>query len=202
MRKIYSLIAAAAMLSLGLAAHSLAAGNRSGVAVGSKAPDFTLQNTQGSNVSLHDYSGKIVVLEWTNPNCPFVQRVYHEKTMLNTYDQHKSQGVVWLAINSTHTATNKDNSQWASAQSIPYSILNDSAGKAGKEYHATNTPEMFIIGKDGTVLYKGAIDNDPDGSKTVGKINYVQQALAEIAAGKPVTDSETQPYGCSIKYVD
>jgi peroxiredoxin len=201
MRKFYLLAAAA--LSLGLAIQGWAAADDSGVAIGSKAPSFSLADSSGKTVSLSDFAGKIVVLEWTNPNCPFVQRVYKEKAMQTTFDAFKTKGVDWLAVNSTSSATNQQDAQWASAQSIAYPILNDSDGTVGKAYHATNTPEMFIIGADGKLLYKGAIDNDPNGDKAGSdKINYVAQALSEISAGKAVSVPETKPYGCSVKYHD
>ncbi len=173
-----------------------------GVNIGAKAPDFTLQDQNGKPVSLHDFAGKIVVLEWTNPNCPFVQRHYREKTMQTLASQFESKNVDWLAINSTDSATNDSNKQWAEAQNISYPILNDSEGTVGKEYHATNTPDMYIVGTDGTLLYEGAIDNDRSGDKTTGKINYVHQALDEILSGKPVSAPQTKPYGCSVKYKD
>jgi peroxiredoxin len=203
MRKFYLLLAAAAVISMGWAAHSFAAGEESGVAIGGKAPDFTLADANGKNVNLHDFAGKIVVLEWTNPNCPFVQRVYREKEMVTTFDNFKGKGVNWVAINSTSSETNKENQDWATAQAIQFPILNDASGSVAKSYHATNTPEMFVIGADGKLLYKGAIDNDPSGDKGSGeKVNYVQQALSEISAGRPVSVPETAPYGCSVKYRD
>jgi len=173
-----------------------------GAEVGKPAPAFALSDQSGKTVSLSDYSGKIVVLEWTNPNCPFVKRHYQAKTMQNLFDQYQAKGVVWLAINSTRGTTNDSNKQWADDQKIPYPVLNDVQTDASKAYHATNTPEMFIVGKDGTLLYKGAIDNDPSGDKTVGKVNFVQKALDEILADKAVSEPETKPYGCGVKYRD
>jgi peroxiredoxin len=169
--------------------------------IGAKAPDFTLQNQDGKNVSLRDFAGKIVVLEWTNPECPFVQRHYKEKTMTTLASRYEDKGVVWLAINSGHTATNDTDKAWAAAQGISYPELNDSSGVTGKAYHATNTPDMYVIAADGTLLYSGAIDNDPDGDKSAGeKINYVQRALDEILSGKAVSTPQTKAYGCSVKY--
>ncbi len=168
--------------------------------IGAKAPDFMLQDQNGKSVSLHDFAGKIVVLEWTNPDCPFVQRQYKEKTMTTLSSRYQDKGVVWLAINSGHSATNDSDKQWAAAQDISYPELNDSSGSTGKAYHATNTPDMFVIATDGTLVYEGAIDNDPDGDKSSDKVNYVQQALDEILSGKPVSTPQTKPYGCSVKY--
>jgi peroxiredoxin len=192
-----------AIVTIALAARSFAEEQSdTGPAIGSKAPDFTLQDQNGKAVSLHDFTGKIVVLEWTNPQCPFVQRHYAAKTMQNLNTEYQDKGVTWLAINSSNSTTNASNKQWATEQNIAYPILNDASGSTGKAYHATNTPDMFIIGTDGTLMYKGAIDNDPQGDKTSGKINYVHQALDQILAGKPVSDPQTKPYGCGVKYKD
>ncbi|MGA3067584.1 MAG: redoxin domain-containing protein [Tepidisphaeraceae bacterium] len=190
-----------AVTSLALVIHSWA-DQPAGVEIGGKAPGFTLQDQNGKDVSLSDSSGKITVLEWTNPNCPFVQRVYRAKTMQTLAGDYQPKNVVWIAINSSADASNDADKQWAVEQNISYPILNDVQTDVGKAYHATNTPEMFIVGTDGTLLYKGAIDNDPDGSLTSGKVNYVQQALDEILAGKPVSVPETHPYGCGVHYRD
>ncbi len=172
-----------------------------GVAIGGDAPQFSLQDQNGNTVSLKDFAGKIVVLEWTNPHCPFVRRHYAAKTMTTLASDFKAQNVVWLAINSSANADNGEDLKWAQDQNIPYSILNDSKGDVGHAYGAKSTPHMFIIGTDGKLLYKGGIDNDPDGSNDQ-RINYVRKALTEILAGKPVTDAETPTYGCSVKYAD
>jgi peroxiredoxin len=197
-----SLLFVMAAVALAATLHSWADQSDQGVAIGAKAPNFTLQDQNGKAVSLGDFAGKIVVLEWTNPNCPFVQRHYHLKTMQTLASDYQSQNVVWLAINSTKDTTNDSDKQWAVEQNIAYPVLNDVDTAAGKEYHATNTPEMFIVGTDGALLYKGAIDNDPDGDLTTGKVNYVQTALDEILAGKPVATPETRPYGCGVHYRD
>ena len=206
MRKIYSLAlvaalaAAAAFVARGRAANSaVPAGN---AVIGQPAPAFTLQDQNGKSVSLHDFMGKIVVLEWTNPDCPIVQRHYEARTMLNLYGEYKGKDVAWLAINSTNYDGNKNNLDWANQQGIAYPVLNDASGQVGHAYHATNTPNMFIVDKNGVLAYRGAIDNDPQGDMTSGKINYVNQALTEMLAGKPVSVPETKAYGCSVKYKD
>jgi peroxiredoxin len=201
MRKIYGLataIGAAIAVSICLAGDTAAP---SGAAIGQPAPQFTLQNWDGSNVSLSSYSGKIVVLEWTNPECPFVQAHYQKHTMTNLAAKYQPQNVQWIAINSSHTVTNDFDKQWASQQNIPYPILNDASGSTGHAFGATNTPDMFVIGADGKLAYKGAIDNDRDETKTK-PINYVDQALSEMLAGKPVSVPVTTPYGCTVKYAD
>jgi peroxiredoxin len=190
-------LSACAMLFAGRAAMA----DDAGVAIGAAAPQFSLQNYDGSTVSLKELAGKIVVLEWTNPNCPFVRRHYRAKTMTTLAAEYKTQNVVWIAINSSYTASNADNQTWAQANAIPYPILNDSKGATGHAYGASSTPDMFIIGTDGKLLYEGAIDNNPDGSDN-NRVNYVRKALDEILAGKPVSVPVTQSYGCPVKYAD
>jgi len=203
MRRNAALASLIALVSVALIARAFAEDPKnSGASIGAKAPDFTLQDQNGKNVSLHEFLGKIVVLEWTNPQCPFVQRHYQAKTMQTLASQYQSKNVVWLAINSSNFDTNDSNLQWAAQQNISYPELNDASGATGKAYHATNTPEMYIISTGGTLLYEGAIDNDPQGEKTNDKINYVHQALDEILSGKPVSTPQTKPYGCSVKYKD
>jgi peroxiredoxin len=202
MRKTYVMASRVAIVAIALAARGFANESESGIAIGMKAPDFSLEDQDGKTVSLHNFAGKTVVLEWTNPNCPFVQRHYREKTMQTLSDQYKDKGVAWLAINSSFFATDDQDKQWVTGQSISYPVLNDSSGGAGHAYNATNTPDMFIVGADGKVAYEGAIDNDPTDEKTGDKINYVHQALDEILAGKSVSVPQTKPYGCNVKYKD
>ena len=167
-----------------------------------KAPDFTLIDQNGTAHTLSGFAGKIVVLEWLNPDCPFVKR-HHEtkKTMVNLAKAYADKGVVWLGINTTHYFDNAKNKEFVTRLNLPYPVLNDRDGKVGKLYGATRTPEMFIIHKDGTIAYHGAIDDDPKGDKTA-IINYVQQALDELLAGKPVSVPHTSPYGCTVKYAE
>jgi peroxiredoxin len=204
MQKIYaSSLAILGLIGLACMTRAWAADATSdGVPVGGKAPDFTLQDQNGKPVSLSTFAGKIIVLEWTNPNCPFVQRVYSQKTMQKLDDEYSAKGVVWLAINSSAGATNADDKDWATAQAIDYPILNDTDTSVAKAYHATNTPDMFIIGTGGTILYEGAIDNNQYGDKTSGVINYVDQALDETLAGKPVSIPQTKAWGCGVHYRD
>jgi peroxiredoxin len=116
--------------------------------------------------------------------------------------QYQDKNVVWFAINSGSTATNETDKQWATEQNIAYPVLNDAAGGTGHAYGATNTPELYIVSTDGTLLYQGGIDNDPEGEKTTDKINYVHQALEEILSGKSVSVPQSKPYGCGVKYKD
>ena len=164
-----------------------------GVGVGEFAPDFTLTDTAGNKVSLSDFEGKTVVLEWLNPDCPFVQRHYKAGTMKKLATEYGGEGVVWLTINST-------NYMDAAANDLPYTILVDQSGEVGHLYGARTTPHMYIIDGSGELVYNGAIDDDPRGGKGDGAINYVAAALDQALAGNAVTTAETTPYGCSVKY--
>jgi peroxiredoxin len=190
-------LAVVAMLAVAFYVH---AEGTSKAAIGSSAPQFSLQDQNGKMVSLSDFAGKTVVLEWVNPECPFVQRHYRAKTMITLANDYSSKGVAWVAINSTFNADNAANNAWIEQNKLSYPILNDSSGQVGKAYGAKSTPDMFVIDKEGKLAYEGAIDNDADGDKGNNKINYVQKALNEILAGKPVSTPQTTSYGCSVKY--
>jgi len=171
---------------------------------GSKAPEFTLSNFDGNEVSLSDYEGKIVVLEWFNYECPYVVHHYggNTSTMVQLANKYKSKNVVWLAVNSTKHLTTEQNKDFAEKYEIPYPILDDRSGSIGHAYKATNTPNMFIIDTKGNIAYEGAIDNSPMGKTLAGQelINYVDKALAELTQGKAVSTPKTKPYGCTVKY--
>jgi peroxiredoxin len=178
----------------------------SAMAVGAKAQDFSLKDTDGNIHTLKQYldSGKTIVLHWFNPNCPFVVRHFQPyTTFTDLYSAFNKLNVFFIAINSTNPnhpqyggdAENKK--KW----SIPYPILLDPTGAVGKLYGAKTTPHTFVISSDGIVRYSGAIDDDPKDEKPAKeKTNYARQALDEILAGKPVSVSETRPYGCGVKY--
>ncbi|RMG56448.1 MAG: thioredoxin family protein [Acidobacteria bacterium] len=168
--------------------------------VGAPAPTFTLEDQNGRPVSLSDFTGKIVVLEWVNPDCPFVQRHYRAGTMKRLAEKYQSKGVVWLAINSTYYMGKEDNRRWIEKYKLPYPILDDHTGRVGRLYGAKTTPHMFIIDTSGKLVYQGGIDDDPRGAKNGGALNYVERALDELLAGKPVSISQSKPYGCSVKY--
>lgn len=166
-----------------------------------KAPAFTLIDHTGKTHTLSDYLGKIVVLEWLNPECPFVIRHHEAKTMVTLADAYAGKGVVWLGINTTNTFDQAQNKAFAEKYSLPYPVLNDNTGKVGRLYDAKTTPHVFVIDKAGVLAYQGAIDDDPAGTKAE-KVNYVKLALDELLAGKTVSTAETKPYGCSVKYAD
>jgi peroxiredoxin len=163
------------------------------------APTFTLPDHNGEKVSLADFAGKIVVLEWINPDCPFVKRHYKAGTMKSLAEKYAPKGVVWLAVNTTHYWTNEKNKAWADMYDLPYPILNDSAGTVGRLYGAKTTPDMRVIDAKGNVAYSGGIDDDPKGRKA-SPVNYVAKALDELLAGKKASVPRAQPYGCSVKY--
>lgn len=164
-----------------------------------KAPAFTLPDQDGKAHSLADYAGKIVVLEWTNYECPFVKYHGEKGTMKALAEKYAGQGVVWLAINSTKHATREKDREWIAQHELPYPVLEDFDGTVGKAYGAKTTPHMFVIAPDGAIAYDGAIDDD---NRIAGKatVNHVEQALAALAAGQKVATARTAPYGCSVKY--
>ena len=166
---------------------------------GAGAPDFSLSDTEGNTIKLSDYKGKTVVLEWTNPDCPFVKRHYEAGTMKGLAESNSD--VVWLTINSTHYFNKDKNTKWKSEKELPYAVLDDNPGTVGHAFDARTTPHMFIIDKEGAIKYQGAIDDDRFGSKEDKyRTNYVAAALADLKAGKEVSIPSTKPYGCSVKY--
>jgi len=184
----------------------LATASLAGLAPGDKAPDFTLTDTEGAEFTLQTYldEGKIVVLEWFNPDCPFIKKHHvHHKTMNETFAEVKDDGVVWLAINSS--AKGKEgygrerNQKAVKEYEIPFPVLIDESGEVGRAYGAKTTPHMFIITSDGFVAYNGAIDDDRSAAK-LGKTNYVETALKALREGEKVEIPETPAYGCSVKY--
>ena len=176
--------------------------------VGERAPDFSLPDLAGKTVSLSSFKGKTVVLEWFNPGCPYVKKSHTVGSLIDTAQRHQKAGVVWLAINSggpgKQGADPKLNSEAAATWKLAHPILRDESGTVGKAYGATNTPHMFVIDPKGTLVYAGAIDNSPDAEKKSapdGKlVNYVDAALEDLAANKPVRTPTSKAYGCSVKY--
>jgi peroxiredoxin len=190
-----------ALTTLGLIAlWTLGARAKEGAAIGQTAPSFSAQDQNGKTVKLSDFAGKIVVLEWLNPDCPFVQRHAKEKTMQTLADKYKERDVIWIGVNSGGSASNEVNAAWAKNNHLGYPILNDASSDIAKAFGAKATPHMFVIDKSGKLVYKGAIDNDRDGNKTEDQVNYVTKALDEILANKAVSIPETSAYGCGVKY--
>ncbi len=178
------------------------------VTVGQAAPAFTGTNIDGAAVSLADFKGKLVILEWTNHGCPFVRKHYDSGNMQALQAEATKAGAVWLNIISSapgeqgHVSPADAKARAASEKWAASTTILDPAGTIGRAYAAKTTPHMFIIGTDGTLLYDGAIDDKPTADKAdiPGSKNYVRAALADIAAGKPVSVSSSRAYGCSVKY--
>ena len=177
-------------------------------AVGQRAPDFVAVDTRGAPHKLSDFAGKYVVLEWTNPGCPFVRKHYGSGNMPATQKAATAKGVVWLAVNSTERAAS-DYLQpvaldgWMKSQSAaPTAVLMDEDGSIGQAYGARTTPHIFIIDPKGVLVYAGGIDSIPSARPDDIKAatNYVNQALGEAFGGKAISAASTRPYGCSIKY--
>jgi len=176
--------------------------------IGQPAPDFNLTNLQGKPVKLADYRGKYVVLEWTNPGCPFVLKHYDSGNMQSLQKDAAMQGVAWLTIDSNNPAhpdykTPAQLSAWLKDKgAAPTAAMLDSDGKVAKLYEAKATPHMFVIDPSGKLIYAGAIDNkrSTDLEDVKSADNYVKAALADARAGRPVAKASTQAYGCSIKY--
>ena len=175
--------------------------------VGKKAPNFTLTDIDGKTHQLSDFKGKIVVLEWNNPFCPFVVPHYENSGMTSLQKRYTQQGVVWLTVNST----NSEHKDYRSADELKTTLaaydpgytayLLDTDGTTGKAYGAKTTPHIFIIDAKGKLAYRGAIDDAPDteGGKNA-KVNYAAKTLTELLAKQKVTTKETKQYGCSVKY--
>jgi peroxiredoxin len=176
--------------------------------VGTAAPSFSLKDSNGRGHSLSDFKGKYVVLEWFNPGCPFVKKHYESGNMQKLQQAYTDKKVVWLTIDSSapgkqgHLTPEEAQKQLAAWNMHPTALLLDADGMVGREYGATNTPNMFVISPDGKLIYKGAIDNKPsaDQADIAGATNYVKVALDESMAGKPVATATTRPYGCGVKY--
>jgi hypothetical protein len=162
----------------------------------------------GRVVSLSDFKGKTVVLEWNNPECPFVRKHYESGNMQRTQAAAKSDGVVWLSINSSAKGAQgymkpADAKRWtASGQNLRTAYLLDPKGTVGRSYGAKTTPHMYIVNPEGTLVYMGGIDDKPtpNPSDIRRARNHVLAALGELKAGVPVSVPTSRPYGCSVKY--
>jgi hypothetical protein len=201
-----------AHLTLGLSALVFAAVAPSAhatAATGQPAPDFTLTDIDGQSHRLADYKGKVVVLEWNNPDCPIVHKHYDSGNIPKLQHAAQADGVVWLLINSG--AAGEQGADYSADQikawlqqrnSAPNAYLRDPSGQVGHLYGAKTTPHLFVINADGILVYQGAIDSirsaDPDDIPRAQ--NYVVAALAAVKAGQPVAKANTQPYGCNVKY--
>jgi hypothetical protein len=193
-----------------LAAFAALAGMvRANVEVGSPAPNFTLTDTNGQTHSLSDYNGKIVVLEWNNPDCPFVKKHYHSGNIPSLQKAAAAGGIIWLTINSGAPGSEgadykpaEINSWLQKNNAAPTAYLLDADGKVGHLYGAKTTPDMYVINADGKLAYKGAIDSirSADMADIARATNYVRAALDALKSGQPIAKPVSEPYGCSVKY--
>lgn len=185
-----------------------ACGSNANLRVGEAAPDFEGVDTSGNVHRLSDYRGKIVVLEWTNHDCPFVRKHYNAGNMQAQQREAAAQGVVWLSVISSapgkqgHVSREQADELTRSRNAEPHAVILDSEGKMGRAYDAKTTPHMFIIDAAGKLAYMGGIDSISTASldDIPRATQYVRIALQEMAAGKPVSTPVTKPYGCSVKY--
>ena len=189
------------LVLLGLGAHAAPK-------VGQPAPGLRGVDTRGATHSLSDYRGRVVILEWTNHDCPYVRKHYDAGNMQAQQREAAEQGAVWLSVISSapgkqgHVSPAEADALTASRDAAPHAVILDPAGDIGRAYGARTTPHMYVIDADGTLTYMGGIDSNPSSSPAdiPGATQYVRMALAEMAAGKPVSQPVTRPYGCSVKY--
>lgn len=175
---------------------------------GTMAPDFTLTDATGKTVKLAGFRGKYVVLEWTNPDCPFVQSHYEAGSMQGLQKTWGGKDVVWLSINSTNRShsefkTGGEMTAWMGGKgAAPKAVLIDDTSSTGRAYAARTTPQMFVIDPAGKVIYDGAIDANRSARASTHSANdnFVHAALTDATAGRPVKVASTAPYGCSVKY--
>lgn len=180
----------------------------SAVEPGDTAPDFTLKDSKGNSHKLSDFRGKFVVLEWFNHDCPFVKKHYGRGNMQKLQKEYTAKDVVWLSIISSapgkqgHRTGPQADADTKDSQACPTAVLLDPSGEVGQKYEAKTTPHMFVINKEGKVIYAGAIDSirSTDPSDVEKSENYIRQTLDAALDGKPVPTPKTQPYGCSVKY--
>jgi peroxiredoxin len=176
--------------------------------VGKPAPDFSVADTAGKTWSLGDFAGKTLVLEWTNHDCPYVVKHYGSGNMQRLQQAVTGDGQVWLSVISSapgkqgHVSAAEADALTQQRGAAPSAVLLDTEGVMGKAYGAQVTPHMYVIDGAGTLVYMGGIDDRPttNPADIAGATNYVELALSELAAGKPVSNAVTRPYGCSVKY--
>lgn len=176
--------------------------------IGQPAPAFAGTDSQSRSVSLENFRGSIVVLEWTNHDCPFVRRHYDSGNMQKLQQQAEERGIVWLSIVSSAAGeqgfvNGKDADELTSTRGAsPRAVILDPSGDIGRTYAAKTTPHMFVVDAAGTLVYMGAIDDQPRnmGADPAQARNYVRETVDALAAGQPVPTPVTQPYDCSIKY--
>jgi AhpC/TSA family len=206
-RSLLVFLGGAGLLTL-VAASSRAADTSPQARLGAPAPNFTLIDSKGNSVSLADFKGKTVVLEWTNHECPYVRKHYGGNNMQGLQKKWTAQGVVWLTLVSSHPGAQgfvhglEANKLTEERGAVPTAVLLDPQGGVGRSYGAQVTPHMYVITGEGALVYMGGIDDKPstrlEDLKTAK--NFVDAALSEVVAGKAVSVKTSRPYGCTIKY--
>ena len=179
-----------------------------GATVGEPAPAFELTDANGQRRSLAEFRGAFVVLEWVNPECPFVRKHYGSGNMQRLQRTYTNRQVAWLSINSSapgkqgHLTPETAQVFLEEQGASPSALLLDPDGTVGKQYGAKTTPHLFVLNPDGVLIYHGAMDDRPstDPQDVPEAHNYVEAAVDEALAGQPVSTPTTQPYGCSVKY--
>lgn len=172
---------------------------------GAPAPDFSFTDAAGMTRQLSEFRGRVVVLEWLNPACPYVVRHYRSGNLPDTQAAAAAQGAVWLQINSTAVGDldPAKSAEWQTKNSVTATAyIRDQSGRIGRLYGAKTTPHLYIIGRDGRIAYQGAIDDQPHASQanTRSAHNFVKAALAALQAGRNADPAQTEPYGCEVKY--
>jgi peroxiredoxin len=203
-----ALLATAAFLPISLVCTRTTADPGPQARIAGAAPGFTLTDSYGKSVSLADFKGKTVVLEWTNHDCPYVRKHYGGMNMQALQAKWTDKGVIWLSIISSapgeqgYVTAEQANKLTAERSAKPTAVLFDPTGTVGHSYGASTTPHMYVIKADGTLAYMGGIDDKPSSRVEDLKTarNFVDMALSELAQGKPVSVSTSRPYGCSVKY--
>jgi peroxiredoxin len=201
-------VCAALLGLLWLAAATSQAMAADGPRIGGMAPDFVGTDSNGKSIALKDLRGRIVVLEWSNNQCPFVGKHYRSGNMQALQKEATQQGIVWLTVLSSapgeqgNVSASEANALTRSRGAAPTAVILDPSGAIGRAYGARTTPHMFVIDKSGTLVYMGGIDDKPttDVADIATAKNYVRLALTAVVAGTPVQDPVTRPYGCSVKY--
>jgi len=187
-----------------MAIAGVVSGLQADVKVDQQAPEFTLKDSKGVTHSLSDYKDKYVVLEWVNYDCPFVRKHYDSGNMQQLQKDYAGK-VVWFSMNSSakgnqgNSSVTEINEQIQKNRAVINAYLIDENGKVGRRYGAKTTPHMFVIDPKGTLIYAGAIDNNPSLSEAKAT-NYVRAALDASFAGESVGTKQTKSYGCSVKY--
>jgi peroxiredoxin len=175
------------------------------VDIGRPAPLFSARGADGRPHRLADYAGKVVVLEWTSPVCPYTEIKYKSGAMQALQRQARRMGAAWLSIDTAaadrlgYLSPKAAKARIRATHSVVTAFLSDPAGKIGRAYGAKTTPTLYIIGKDGRLAYQGALDDDPSSADFKGK-TYVRDALDDLAAGRPVRVAESRTYGCAVEY--